>query len=105
MQAKLSSVPVVLPPVDFDDALAPDAILCSHEGADTTLDAAVVAAGRPVRLLIGPEAGFGADELATARAAGVPIVSLGPTVLRSETAAIVAAALVADRLRPGRLEA
>jgi Zn-dependent protease with chaperone function len=43
------------------------------------------------------------DELAAARAAGRPIVMLGQTVLRTETAAIVAAALVRDRLRADSL--
>jgi 16S rRNA (uracil1498-N3)-methyltransferase len=51
-----------------------------------------------VTLLIGPEAGFGGDELAQARAASCPIVTLGGTVLRTETAAIVAAALVRECL-------
>ena len=55
---------------------------------------ALAAAARPITLLIGPEAGFGADELADARTAGCPIVTLGDTVLRTETAAIVAAAVV-----------
>ena len=53
----------------------------------------------PRTILIGPEAGFSAEEHAQARAAGVPIASLGPTVLRAETAAIVAAALAAATLR------
>ena len=49
-------------------------------------------------LLIGPEAGFDGDELAQARAASCPIVTFGSTVLRTETAAIVAAALVRECL-------
>ena len=53
----------------------------------------------PTTLLIGPEAGFTAEEHAQARAAGVPIATLGPTVLRTETAAIVAAARAAATLR------
>jgi 16S rRNA (uracil1498-N3)-methyltransferase len=51
---------------------------------------------RPARvaLLIGPEGGFAAAEVAAARAAGFLPVSLGPRILRTETAAIVAAALL-----------
>lgn len=53
---------------------------------------------RPARVLvaIGPEGGFTSEERAALRAAGFDGVSLGPTVLRIETAAAgVVAALVA----------
>lgn len=43
-----------------------------------------------VELLIGPEGGLDDDELAAARAAGFTPVRLGPRVLRTETAAVVA---------------
>jgi 16S rRNA (uracil1498-N3)-methyltransferase len=49
-------------------------------------------------LLIGPEAGFLPAEHEAARAAGVPIATLGDLVLRTETAAIAAAVLALDRL-------
>lgn len=97
-QAKLTRVPAILPPVAYADALAAGAVVCSHEAPDADLHAAFASAGRPLTLVIGPEAGFTADELAQARAAGVPIVSLGPTVLRTETAAIVAATLARAHL-------
>ena len=51
-----------------------------------------------VSLFIGPEGGFSAEEAALAGDAGCVTVSLGPRVLRSETAAIVAAALVMHEL-------
>jgi 16S rRNA (uracil1498-N3)-methyltransferase len=44
-------------------------------------------------LLVGPEGGFTADELAQVRAAGFRGAGLGPHVLRSETAALVGAAV------------
>jgi 16S rRNA (uracil1498-N3)-methyltransferase len=47
-----------------------------------------------VALLVGPEGGFPAGEIDTAAAAGFVPVSLGPRILRVETAAIVAVALV-----------
>ncbi|MEX2425830.1 MAG: 16S rRNA (uracil(1498)-N(3))-methyltransferase [Thermomicrobiaceae bacterium] len=45
-------------------------------------------------LLIGPEGGFTDDEVAFAEQAGFTPVSLGPTILRSETAAIAAVSVV-----------
>lgn len=54
----------------------------AHAGADT------------VALLIGPEGGLAPDELAQAAAAGFEPVSLGPTILRAETAGVLAAAAI-----------
>ncbi|PIE71666.1 MAG: rRNA methyltransferase [Deltaproteobacteria bacterium] len=46
-----------------------------------------------VRLVLGPEGGFTQGEVAQAETAGFRIVSLGPRILRSETAAIAGASL------------
>jgi 16S rRNA (uracil1498-N3)-methyltransferase len=51
-----------------------------------------------VSLIIGPEGGFAEEEVGLARRAGCVPVSLGPRILRSETAGIVAAALVMHEL-------
>ncbi len=45
-------------------------------------------------LFLGPEGGFSPGETALAQSRGIPIVSMGKRVLRAETAAIVALALV-----------
>jgi 16S rRNA (uracil1498-N3)-methyltransferase len=55
----------------------------------------IVTAGNLVVALVGPEGGFTAEELATVEAAGGRRVSLGPHVLRVETAAIALAARLA----------
>jgi 16S rRNA (uracil1498-N3)-methyltransferase len=47
-----------------------------------------------VSLLVGPESGLSADELGTLERAGWARVSLGPRVLRTETAGAIATALV-----------
>jgi RsmE family RNA methyltransferase len=52
-----------------------------------------------VFVMIGPEGGWGPDELAL----GLPLVGLGPTTLRAETAALGAAFLFAA-LRAGTVE-
>lgn len=72
-------------------------VLIAHPGGE-----AIAAANRPtassapetVRVLIGPEGGFSPSELAAAERAGATRVSLSPQVLRIETAAVVATALV-----------
>jgi 16S rRNA (uracil1498-N3)-methyltransferase len=47
-----------------------------------------------ITLLVGPEGGFTEDEIAFAQKAGAMPVSLGPRILRAETAAIYAVAQV-----------
>ena len=55
--------------------------------------AAIRAAGSPLAVLVGPEGGFSAEERAlfTPRAVRV---SLGPRILRADTAAVALLALV-----------
>jgi len=48
----------------------------------------------PVSALIGPEGGWSVDELETLNESGWKAVTLGPRVLRTETAAIVAITLI-----------
>jgi 16S rRNA (uracil1498-N3)-methyltransferase len=47
-----------------------------------------------VALLVGPEGGFSPSEVQAARRYGAQSVSLGPRILRTETAAMVTAALI-----------
>jgi 16S rRNA (uracil1498-N3)-methyltransferase len=55
-----------------------------------------------VALLIGPEGGFTPEEVESARAGGAVPINLGPRVLRTETAAVVASALILHEL--GQME-
>ncbi len=82
--------------------------LIPWEGERVTLLRAALAAAvgqagaspqpREVCLFIGPEGGFAAGEIALAARAGAIPVSLGTRILRSETAAVVAAALTLEAL-------
>lgn len=58
-------------------------------------DAGRDAPGTPI-VLVGPEGGLTGEELAAATAAGFRPASLGPTVLRFETAAVAALAVAAQ---------
>jgi 16S rRNA (uracil1498-N3)-methyltransferase len=56
--------------------------------------AAFAAAGAPAAILIGPEGGFDESERAAIRALpAARAITLGPRILRAETAAIAATAL------------
>jgi 16S rRNA (uracil1498-N3)-methyltransferase len=69
-------------------------VLDPNAGAELT---EIPAPADAVDLLIGPEGGFEADELEAARAAGYRSARLGPRVLRTETAGIVALAVLQSR--------
>ena len=76
--------------------------LILHVGADRRLTE--VLPDRPpeaLTLAVGPEGGFAEAEVADAERAGSLVASLGSNVLRTETAAVVAAALTLARY--GRL--
>jgi 16S rRNA (uracil1498-N3)-methyltransferase len=57
-----------------------------------------------VSVFIGPEGGFEPEEVELARREGAAVVTLGPRVLRSETAGIVAPAIVLEALGEWRQE-
>lgn len=64
----------------------------------TLLSAMPIDLARPVLLIVGPEGGFSDAELDLARRAGVISASLGRLTLRSETAAVAAAAIISGRI-------
>jgi len=70
-------------------------VLLAYEGeTQHSVHGALVGAGRTVSLFVGPEGGFAPEEVACARESGVRVVTLGPRILRSETASPLMAALV-----------
>jgi 16S rRNA (uracil1498-N3)-methyltransferase len=101
-QSGRADVPAVDAPVSLAQALAlPDLparrlALFEGEKARSLRSALAAEVPAPTALLVGPEGGFAAPELAAAGAAGFAPVGLGDRILRVETAAIVAVALVAE---------
>jgi 16S rRNA (uracil1498-N3)-methyltransferase len=91
-QSKQARIPDVLDPAEYADVLSTEAVVLSHTGASGGLADRIVGR-RQTTLLIGPEPGFSERELDLARERGVAVATFGPVVLRTETAAIVAAAL------------
>ncbi len=95
-QCGRSDLPLVRDPMEFEvllgSNLLPPARFLLFQGA-THLLGPELTAPAGVLLCIGPEGGWDPDEVAAAAAAGFDTFSLGPSILRSETAAIAAAAL------------
>ena len=72
-------------------------IFLSPRDASSLSDLAQPEPGDTVRLLVGPEGGLAPREVECARAAGFVGLRLGPRVLRTETAALVALSVLQAR--------
>ncbi len=55
-------------------------------------------AGKPLAIMVGPEGGFSDVEIAAAEAKGATVVTLGPRVLRTETAGLAALSILQSTL-------
>ena len=102
------TLPDLESPVSFSDALARAegrtflAAEPAHGAAPPFGQALRGIDSRPVTILIGPEGGLTAEEVRQAERADAQAVSLGPLVLRAETAALAALAILADARLAGR---
>ena len=96
MQSRQPFVMAVSDGGSFEECLATGgtpAIMLAHSGKRGLMGLLPVEA-EAVRVLIGPEGGWTDQETEAARRSGVGLWSLGPSVLRTETAAVVGGALV-----------
>ena len=105
-QSRRPTLPEIAPPERLERAcrwveVADLALLCNAAEEQPVRPvlrqmASQVGAANPARvtLFVGPEGGFSPAERGMLTAAGAVSVSLGPTILRTETAALVALALV-----------
>ena len=73
-----------------DEVASGATVLALHESATDRLADIAVAQADSLILVIGPEGGIAPDEIAALTGAGAVAVRLGPTVLRTSTAAAVA---------------
>jgi len=99
-QCRARHVPVIHPAVRLDEAIA------SSRGSDLKIvfweeavdpipeNSGLSASGGTVFLMLGPEGGLSRQEVQAAKAAGFTVCTLGPRILRAETAAITACSLV-----------
>ena len=65
-------------------------VLALHESATEPMTKLALAQAVSLMLVVGPEGGIADDEIAALSQAGATVVRLGPTVLRTSTAAAVA---------------
>jgi len=103
-QCQRPTVPIIGEPAEFRDAIRAARAdegavtlvawegLCGESAAAKLRPA--LAEAKAVNVFIGPEGGFTDDEIELADSLGASTFGLGPRVLRSETAAVAACALV-----------
>lgn len=97
-QSGRGAVPQVLLPVSLRDMIVSGRVLVAHAAvsgdAGQTLAATLPPNAAAVTLCVGPEGGFADEEVVTlVERHGAVAVSLGPRVLRAETAAVAAVTL------------
>jgi 16S rRNA (uracil1498-N3)-methyltransferase len=92
-QSERGCVPDVSEPVPLAEALSPSSVVLHERHGEERLSALAP----PASLVIGPEGGFTPDEVAAAVSAGTTLAGLGERILRSETVAVAAAAVVLSR--------
>ena len=98
-QSRRPWVPVVAELASTSEVVArARGALVLHEGAALGLTGAVLPVGCDIILVVGPEGGIAADELAAFTAAGAVPVRLGEPVLRTSTAGAAALAVLSVRI-------
>lgn len=111
MEGALAQAESAWLPQSFPEANLERAILAAPRGDRVVLDPAGVPLvgpqaaplSQPLVLAVGPEGGIERDELADLERAGFRRVSLGPTILRFETAAMAALSMARTSLGTTRL--
>ena len=100
-QSRRAAPPEIAAPANLKEfvGVAGSRIVLAESEDNTRLRDALPSRPSALPLAIGPEGGWTADELQWFRESGWNAASLGDTILRAETAAIVATALALDALR------
>ena len=95
-QCGRGAVPQVLPLTSFAEAAssAPGKKILFYEGGGAPLAALAAPETKTYTLFIGPEGGFTPEEVALAERCGACRATLGPRILRAETAPLAALAIL-----------
>jgi 16S rRNA (uracil1498-N3)-methyltransferase len=101
-QSRRSAPPEIAPPIKLRDAVtlpgAMRVVLAESEQQTHLRDVFANETSGEILLAVGPEGGWADDELRMFQEQGWISVSLGPTIVRAETAAIAALAIVVSEL-------
>ena len=93
-------IPTVEAPISWKTALArlagENTLLC-YEGGGAPIGTLVTPADTTISLVVGPEGGFDPTEVEAVVAAGGRIATLGPRILRCETAPLAALAVLMEK--------
>lgn len=92
-QSERGLVPEVVAPVPFAEVLATPSVLLLERSDGPRLSSLEP----PGSVIIGAEGGFAPGEVDAAARAGLAMAGLGPRILRSETVAVAAAAVILSR--------
>lgn len=98
MQSGRGIIPQVLAPAPLEQVLknaaAKGEILFFYEEGRASLKEALRQAGQRLFVFVGPEGGFSPEEAALAQSLGGRLLTLGPRILRTETAPLAALAAI-----------
>lgn len=91
-------IPSVFAPIPFrqavEEAAARGDVFFFYEKAEDSFRSALQASGNVITIFIGPEGGFSPEEAELAKSFGGKLLSLGPRILRTETAPLAALAAI-----------
>jgi 16S rRNA (uracil1498-N3)-methyltransferase len=92
-QSERAIVPAVHEPVTLDGVVEAGSVVLYERNDGARLSSLQP----PTSIVIGPEGGFTTDEIEAAVTAGARLAGLGPRILRSESVALAAAAVILSR--------
>ncbi|ALP34193.1 16S rRNA (uracil(1498)-N(3))-methyltransferase [Corynebacterium pseudotuberculosis] len=99
-QSRRSAIPTIGSPINTSELALRlktegfDLVLMLHEDAQQAFAALPLQQASSIALIIGPEGGIGQEESSELQAAGARLAKLGPEVLRTASAGIVALAAI-----------
>jgi 16S rRNA (uracil1498-N3)-methyltransferase len=103
-QSERSDMVQIAEPKSFDQAIhatsAELRLIAAERSSTRYLPDVLEPDAKSIAIIVGPEGGFSSKEIERATAEGWTPVSLGPTILRSETAGIAAVAIIRALSRP-----
>lgn len=97
MQCGRGIIPTVAPVCSFKQAIkemTADVVIMFYEGGGMPIREMDIKSGQKIAVIVGPEGGFELSEVEFAKECGAVIGSLGPRILRTQTASLAATAAI-----------